>query len=264
MDEITEFLRESLEGVKNELNSKILQLAKNFNEEITKEIKTVSDTCVGWFNNLKAHIDRNSTQIAEMREEINSLKREFAEEIADLKKTSVKLEADSDYKTDHAFRLQLIAHNIPEAVGNVNEDCFAVIRNFMVNKLKIDQQSVPQLSIRDCHRLGKKDDDKIRPMVVAFLEQPHRDFVLKQAKNLYNTNFGLQPHLSKKQLDIKKILLAKRKDIKTYDKKILAFIGYRAYRPVLLVKVQGKLQQFKDEMTRQSLQYGDLRPVGMD
>lgn len=251
--------------VKNELNVKITTLAANLNQVLNEEIKNVSNTCVGWFKQLKEHIEKNSTSISKNQEVITGLQKESADqkkEIADLKKLVGELVVDAEYKTEHAFRLQLVAYNIPET--EEKEDCFLVIRDFMHRKLNIDQPTVQRLSLRDVHRLGKKQPDRIRPMVFAFLEQPHRDFVLKQAKHLAGSDLGLQPHLSKRQLEVKKTLLAKRKTIKNHDRRILAFITYRAYRPILLVKVEGRLVQFSDDMRLQNLQHGDRRPENMD
>ena len=97
---------------------------------------------------------------------------------------------------------------------------------------------------------------------MAFLRQPDRDFILSQSKNLRNTRLSLAPHLSAKMVLRKKALLAIRKDIKdNFDKRVLAFIGYRAYKPVLLVKVQGRLVEYNESIPWNTLQFSDHVPA---
>ena len=145
-------------------------------------------------------------------------------------------------------------HNVPETD---NEDTHRVLTEFMVTQLHIPPQQIEYLPIRDTHRIGKVIENRTRPILVAFLVQRDRDFVLKHGKELRNTNFSIEPHLSKRQWTVKKSLLAKRATIKAVNRNALAFIGYRSYKPVLLVKVNGQLREFKNNMDLASLQAGD-------
>lgn len=258
----TDTFQKGLATCTNNLNEKIKVLADNFNKHVEDQIGIVSQRCLGWFNNLKTFIDNNATEITK---NANGVKRNVDDiaalraENVELRKMIVDLQADSEYKTDHAFRLQLVLYNYPEKLPESEgvEDCFALVRQFMRDRLGIAEATILQMPIRDTHRLGKWNRDKIRPIVIAFTVQPHRDFVMRQAKNLRGTNFSLQPHLSAKQIAVKKALLAKRRVIKDANKDTLAFIGYRSYKPVLLVKVAGELTEYKDTMDPRSLQLSD-------
>ena len=217
-------------------------------------MNAVQTNCRRWFEQIKGFVDTNTTEIAELK----AAQQSILDENKLLRDRVEKLESDAEYKTDHAFRLQLIAYNLPEVE---NENPFATIRGFYINDLKIPEERVNFIAMRDCHRLGKRTPGKIRPMVVAFLMQPDRDSVLLHAKELRGTTLSLQPHLSKKQVDVKKALLAKRSLIKARDERILAFIAYRSYnKPVLLIKMDNRLQEFKDTMDLNQLQFSDRPP----
>ena len=245
----------ALKSAKDGLNDKLVKLADNFNKHIDEQIKIVNQTCLKWFEQLKTHVDKNSAEIVTIKEEVENLKLVNAT----LRDKIESLERNDEYKTDHAFRLQLVAYNIPEE--DEKEDCFARMQFFMRDNLGIDEAAVGQIPIRDTHRLGRKVEGKIRPIVIAFIQQQHRDFVLSKAKNLQGTDLSLQPHLSKKLQEVKKALLIKRKEIKSVDRNILAFIGYRAYVPKLLVRRNNRLQEYKDDMPIRSLQHGEPRPA---
>ena len=247
----------ALTAFKKTMNDKLVTIANNFHKHMDEQIKGVNDACLRWFTQLKEHCDRNGNDIRALRTEFASIR----EENNSLKERLSALEKSDEYKTDHAFRLQLIAYNIPETDQDADrEDCFFTVRDFMIQKLGISENDANYFPIRDTHRLGRKEAGNIRPIVIAFIQQQHRDFVLSRAKNLRGSTLSLQPHLSRKQLDVKKTLLAKRKDIKEVDPRILAFIGYRRYKPLLLVKQNGRLVEFRSDMPINSLQHGDHIP----
>ena len=247
----------ALNSFKSTMNDKLITIANNFNKHLDDQIKSVSDACLRWFTQIKEQCDLNGTDIRSLRSELASIK----DENINLKERLEALEKSDEYKTDHAFRLQLIAYNVPETDQEADrEDCFLTVRDFMINKLGILEVDANFFPIRDTHRLGRKEAGSIRPIVIAFTQQQHRDFVLSKAKNLRGTPLSLQPHLSKKQHEVKKTLLAKRKDIKDVDPRLLAFIGYRKYKPILLVKQNNRLVEFRADMSINSLQHGDHTP----
>lgn len=248
-----EQFKTALSTMQSEINKKIADLTKN----VTDGFDTVSKQCLGWFNQLKSHVEANSTTITSIKKEMQDLRKHNAvlkQTCDDLKTKVENLQEDADYKTEHAFRLQLVVYNVPETD---NEDTHRVLTEFMVTQLHIPPQQIEYLPIRDTHRIGKVMENRTRPILVAFLVQRDRDYVLKHGKELRNTNFSIEPHLSKRQWTVKKSLLAKRATIKAGNRNALAFIGYRSYKPVLLVKVNGQLREFKNNMDLASLQAGD-------
>ena len=247
----------AISSFKTTMNDKLVTIANNFNKHLDDQIKAVSDACLRWFTQIKEQCDLNGNEIRSLKSELASIK----DENNSLKERVEALEKSDEYKTDHAFRLQLIAYNVPETDQVADrEDCFLTVRDLMVNKLGIREGDANFFPIRDTHRLGRKEAGSIRPIVIAFIQQQHRDFVLSMAKNLRGTPLSLQPHLSKKQHEVKKTLLAKRKDIKDVDPRLLAFIGYRKYKPILLVKQNNRLVEFRADMSINSLQHGDHYP----
>ena len=238
-------------GIKQNFQSKIDELSHN----VTEGLRQIGEQSTEFFRQLKGLIDKNASDINVINGNYQRLQRENTAlngALGDLRKRIEVLERDSLYKTDHSFRLQLVAYNIPEVRG---EDTFAVIRAFLVDNLQVPANNVAYMPIRDTHRIGRRQDGKIRPIVVAFCLQQDVNFVMKHAKNLRGSRMSIEPHLSAPRLAEKRMLLAKRKTIKEHDRRILAFIGYRSYRPVLLVKRQGELESYSDNMDLRTLEY---------
>ena len=142
-------IEENFNKLLNEIETKFNNQIKQMTKDVTDGFKTVSERCLGWFKQLKVHVDKNASDIVDIRADMKSLR----EENNKLRKMVEDLQVDAEYKTSHAFRLQLIAYNIQESD---NENVWEVLKVFLTRDLKIDENTVNQIPIRDTHRMGKK------------------------------------------------------------------------------------------------------------
>ena len=230
-----------------------IQALNSAKEEVNTRFNAVLSTFNTQFGQLTTNIrvlmQKQDEIIKQLQDKIVVLEAEI-QSVKDENSTLAKMINDVsdrlDDTVDHGLRLNLIFYQIKEEPTEKYEDVIGVARKFMTDKLKIDANTVQQFLIRDCHRLGVKSSDKIRPIIIAFTRMEDRNLVLSGGKNLKFTDYSIQPHLSKRQQEVKKMLLVKRAIIKKKDKRILAILAYRAYKPVLLVKVGEKLVEYKD------------------
>ena len=239
-----------------------IQALNSAKEEVNTRFNAVLSTFNTQFGQLTTNIrvlmQKQDEIIKQLQDKIVVLEAEI-QSVKDENSTLAKMINDVsdrlDDTVDHGLRLNLIFYQIKEEPTEKYEDVIGVARKFMTDKLKIDANTVQQFLIRDCHRLGAKSSDKIRPIIIEFMRMEDCNLVLSGGKNLKFTDYSIQPHLSKRQQEVKKMLLVKRAIIKKKDKRILAILAYRAYKPVLLVKVGEKLVEYKDTTDLSTLEF---------
>lgn len=119
------------------------------------------------------------------------------------------------------------------------EDTEEVVKQFLVNDLKIEDEQVTNIMFRDVHRLPKsknKDGSERntpRPIIAAFLCQKDRNAVMRKAFELKNTNFSIKTDLPKELNDIRGKMLQERLKLKTANPTVKYRVAERAYKPVL-------------------------------
>lgn len=144
----------------------------------------------------------------------------------------------------HGRRLNIIWNGRDEVKQRVDigggrtreyEDTESLFREFLVSSLKLTQQYVDQMILRDCHRLPKsKKSTGPPPIIAAFICQRHRNDVLAAARNLQNTNFSIKSDLPKRLNTIRTQMLKVRSDLKKKGK--VARLTERGYLPQLHLK----------------------------
>ena len=134
------------------------------------------------------------------------------------------------------------------------------IRDFLVNVLGIEQGVVNAMLIRDGHRIGKFDIKRARPRVikVGFIRMEDRDLIYGLAYKCKNSDFAISVDLPPELALIRKANVDIRKLILAANPTALASCTYRSYRPILLVKFEGRVQEFSDELMRDK--FAELEP----
>ena len=87
-----------------------------------------------------------------------------------------------------------------------------------------------------------------------------RNLILGLAYKCKATNYAVRVDLPPELADVRKVNLDIRKSILEANPNALASCSYRSYKPVLLVKYQNKVQEFKTSMKFDELQ--DRDPQG--
>ena len=101
----------------------------------------------------------------------------------------------------------MLFHGIEESEDAI-EDCEATLREFMRDKLRIeDEEPVP---LKNVHRIGKKDDsrrgDRPRTMIAKFVYYKDLTKVKQSARNLKDTGYGISEQYPTEVEDVRKKL----------------------------------------------------------
>ncbi|MEW8547345.1 MAG: hypothetical protein AB2693_27875, partial [Candidatus Thiodiazotropha sp.] len=81
-------------------------------------------------------------------------------------------------------RKNILFKGLPE---DRRENCFEIVRDFIRHKLDIDRD----MYLERAHRLGRYDQGKIRPIIVAFRDFCDVEDIIGNAKKLKDSNFGV-------------------------------------------------------------------------
>lgn len=211
------------------------------------------------FDGLESRLDRRLDHVEEkvdtvvedvgfLQEKVGSLERSQVanlELINKLLDRAIKAEA-------HGRRLNLRFHGI---TYSEDENVVHVLNNFLIQKLGLNADWVSKLLFRDVHRLPEYKGG--RDIICGFVSQFDRNEVYKRANKLKNTDFVIKVDLPAEWAKLQNDLLLIRKTIRRENPEALAVLTYKAYKPVLLVKHRGKVQQYDSAMTIEQLQPGD-------
>ena len=96
-----------------------------------------------------------------------------------------ELKNDLTYLQSQSMRNNLVFSNINEAQTETTETTENVLREFLVEKMKIAQDLVKQISFERVHRMGIKRDGRSRNIVAKFTLYKEKEFVRKQWKSLF-------------------------------------------------------------------------------
>lgn len=136
----------------------------------------------------------------------------------------------------HSRRRNIIVNGKEELNGENTEE---VAKQFLVNDLQMDQEEVKGFLFRDIHRLPKAknrdgtQNDRPRPIIMAFLRQKDRNAVMKNAFQLKDTVCSIKSDLPKHLNDIRSLMLKERQRLKTETPAIKYRVAERSYKPVL-------------------------------
>ena len=177
---------------------------------------------------------------------------------------------------NHSKRLNLHLLNFPEPGPEQSENIDEVVRDFFKTVLKIDGAMVDSFKFRDVHRLGKLGtgkEIKIKvngrtttkkypvPIIVAFTLMSDRNLVYKSAYRCKKTGFAIRCDLPPEMIPTRKAQVDIKNEIKKVNPNALASCAFRSYKPILLVKYNGKVQEYSPTMAFKDLEVSDRRDV---
>ncbi|XP_068697186.1 protein unc-13 homolog C-like [Montipora foliosa] len=191
-----------------------------------KESVTLKESLEFAHQSIKEQIEQANAQeetISELPTEV----RELTQTVAFEKERAIKLES-------HSRRNNLIFYSIPEEEKESNAKTEDLVFTFLEEKLKM-QVEAKDISIERAHRLGKRKENKSRPIMVKFSFHRDKDLILSSAYKLVGTGFGisqdfLQEIVIRKEL-VKVVKEAKKEGREAklnYDK---LYIDGRRYGP---------------------------------
>ena len=251
LDQILNAVKESNKDIKL-LNEKLDNVNTELTTQLTNFIHQVTQRC-----------DNQDKKIVELEENFKKTKEELRICQMNLKNTNDKMNRVEERvisNEGHQRRLNLIFQNVKESV---DENIIQKINHVMTNLLKIPIETVKKFIYRDVHRLGRNRNNnsesgqprnKNRAIIIAFVLQEDRNLVFNHAKNLAGTEVSLKVDLPAEWSKEREQLLIKRRTIKDFNNDLVAIIKYKAYRPILLVKIDGEMSVYNDNMDLSSLE----------
>ncbi len=107
-----------------------------------------------------------------------------------------------------SMRNNIMIHNYPEDRNERPYQTAYIVREFLVNHLKMSEEDVDYLSIDRAHRTGKKKPNVPRSIVFNLIYTEDKDMIMSYARNLSKSKFKISsqfpPEISEKRKALKK------------------------------------------------------------
>lgn len=179
--------------------------------------------------NLEARLDEAQAEVHDLKQKLSEIKvfatdtkesLEFTQgEQEDLVQRVTQCETEQSAQWNeitqqdiYSRRWNLIFYRIQESS---DEDCPALLRSILTERLEIANEEVQCMSFCSVHRLGKPNRSKARPIIARFTCRADRDKVWKCRYRLKNSNISMSEDLTKQVQEIrKKVLVPAMKNIK--------------------------------------------------
>ncbi|KAF7650784.1 hypothetical protein LDENG_00120650 [Lucifuga dentata] len=94
-----------------------------------------------------------------------------------------------------SMRDNLIFSGIPENLSS--DDPEALLKDFMISKLKLPPDTVDSITFHHVHRLGDPKSKKPRPVIAKLEHYKHKDLIKRKARELKGSNFGINDQFPK-------------------------------------------------------------------
>jgi hypothetical protein len=174
-------------------NAELRQLILGLDTKMSSSLKDIDvklDTLANKIEGLDHDVEIVKTAQKEDRREILDLRQEVEELRRSLLHTQV-----------YSRKYHLLIYGV-DGYETSPTDTIQKVRTFAKENLKLGESEVKQMSIRNAHRLQKRDDNTT-PIIVVFLYWAERDAFFRAGKNLKGTKMSvrtdLPPELKRKR-----------------------------------------------------------------
>ena len=170
-------MQQSIDTVKDDVKS-LKEL-----HEVVKDVKITADNAMKATETNSKEVDRLSNELKKAQQTITVLDA-----------CCKNLNEDLIQQDAYSRRDNLLFENVPESP---QEDCCDVMKKLFVESLKMDQNTVEQMKIVRCHRLGKPKAGLTRTMICRFHFFGDRQLIWKQRTNLKGSNLRMKEDFPK-------------------------------------------------------------------
>ena len=115
----------------------------------------------------------------------------LSDKVVTLEKERNLLKDEVTYLQSQSMRSNLLFSNIPEVAPGVNEDAEAVVKVFLVEKMKVAKDAVYQMVMERVHRIGPKQHGRCRKIVAKFLQLKIRSSLRSSERHSKEHRFTL-------------------------------------------------------------------------
>lgn len=180
---------------------------------------------------LWTHIDdrakRAEEKVDKVEERVDEI--QFASGVAQDKVSQMEKECDKlrdtvTYLQSQSMRNNLIFCNIPESPNEKPDETDTKLRAFLVDQLKIAQETVTAMKFERTHRIGQQIPEKVRKIVCKFNMFTDREMVRKERSKLFKTKFYIHEQFPYEIVEKRRTLVPKMKEAINSGKR--AWISY--------------------------------------
>ena len=129
---------------------------------------------------------------------------DIKDRVATCEKDQIRQETELTRQSIYSRRWNLLLFRISEAEG---ENCHHIVKDVFKNNLQMPEQRVNNMPLCGVHRLGKKHNERPRPIIVRFTCRADRDHVWSQRRLLAESNIRMGEDLPFNVREIRKNIL---------------------------------------------------------
>ena len=129
---------------------------------------------------------------------------DIKDRVATCEKDQIRQETELTRQNIYSRRWNLLLFRISETEG---ENCHHIVKDVLKNNLQISDHRVNNMPLCGVHRLGKKHNERPRPIIVRFTCRADRDHVWSQRRLLAESNIRMGEDLPFHVREIRKNIL---------------------------------------------------------
>lgn len=178
------------------------------------------DSMMQEIKGLRASLEFSQMQIDDLNRDNTELKRkvEVMENKVDMFQMDNRKLKDSVLDVQcRSMRDNLVFSGIPEKEGT---NCETLIREFMVDQLKLPIDTVQSITFSRVHRMGKPSKDRPRAIVARFEHYQQKELVKGRGRQLKNTALGMNDQFPPEINDRRKKLLPIMKQHRSQNERV--------------------------------------------
>ena len=163
-----------LESISNQISNLDEKLCNKL-DEVTNSLQADIQSANKKADLALERAQSNEAAIDKLRAELHSMNRKCNGLEAD----NIRLTTQCDAQESYSRRENLLIRGILEDPNETEESCITSVRCFLVNKMKLDKDTVEKMVLVRCHRVGRSAPSSTfnRPVIVRFHDFNDRKLV---------------------------------------------------------------------------------------
>ncbi len=187
---ISEEMYKMCELQKKEMSSAfwICESCRSFSTKMSRQLKVMDNR----IDKLEKSLKTKEDEIEQLKKDVLELKTKVVnpekEKISNKPDTHEGINMMDELSDQEARKCNIICHNIPESSSSISETRKKHDLDFTKRLLNVLDANDGLNSIKTVKRLGKKDDSKIRPMLIVFDNCEIKSYLLSKCMELSERN----------------------------------------------------------------------------
>ena len=207
-------VKQMLQQQRDDFAAMVSTLVNSFNDRYDKLKETMTE--------LRVSLEYSQQDIAAMKDTLQLQNRDQETASAQMISTQEKLkdiETTLDYLENQSRRNNVVFDGIEEDANESWQDSERKVQEILEETMELDD-----FTIERAHRVGKKKQQRQRPIVVKFLNYKDREDVLRNGKKLKGTTVYVREDLSTKVMNTRREQLPALKEARASGK--IAYFSY--------------------------------------